>query len=78
MPYFVAVIVLASFSVFLTLGLWFASGLSLIALLRHALYIVDFHSVRIAIVMPSRLASGLEARSSAKLSYISFFHRSFV
>jgi len=57
MSLLVIVIVLVSFSVFLTLRLSFTSSFPKRPPLRHSLGSVDFYSVRVTTVVLSRLAS---------------------
>ena len=76
MSNFIIVIVLRSS--FLTLELSLPFSISSIAFPRRILSSIEFYSVRIATLLPSRPAVRSIARSSAKLSYISLFYSSFV
>ncbi len=78
MSFLVTVIALVGFSVFLTLRPSLASGFPKRSLLGHLLGGVDFHSVRVASLVPSRLASRNIASASASLTCVSFFHGSLV
>ncbi len=78
MSFLVTVIVLVGFSFFLTLRLSFASSFPKRSLLRHSLGSVDFYSVRVASLVPSRLASRNIASASASLTCVSFFYSSLV
>jgi len=57
MSFLIIVIVLVSFSVFLTLRLPFTSSFPKRSSLRYSLGSVDFYSVRVAAFILSRLAS---------------------